>query len=143
MQLNHALSTTPDNFCLQLKRMYYPLHIKATCLSISTVTVGTWVIFLKCYNRGLSSTNLKPIFRDLLLKTEVHSTALACQSKALNVKLLFRYRATSLTKHVNTMMVNFPFLPEALLLFISPPLKPLTSKLPNQIYVNKKNLCMA
>ena len=29
LQLNHALSTPPDNFCLQPKKMYYPLFIKA------------------------------------------------------------------------------------------------------------------
>ena len=41
------------------------------------------------------------------------------------------------------MMAKFAFLPEAVLLFISPPLKPLTSKHPNQIYVNKRNSCTA
>ena len=44
---------------------------------------------------------------------------------------------------MNTRLANFPFLPKAVLLFIFPPLKPLTSKHLNQIYVNKRNLCMA
>ena len=48
----------------------------------------TWVVLLKACNGGLSSTYLKPFFRDLLFKTEVHSPALASQSEALNLKLL-------------------------------------------------------
>ena len=47
------------------------------------------------------------------------------------------------TKLLNTTMANFPFLPVAVLLFISLPLKQLTSKQPNQIYVNKINSCVA
>ena len=42
LQLKHALSTSPDNFCCSQKKMYYPLYIKAT-LSINfcaTVIVG-------------------------------------------------------------------------------------------------------
>ena len=44
LQLNHALSTPPDNFCLQQKRIYYPLYIKATLLInfYATVIVGTY-----------------------------------------------------------------------------------------------------
>ena len=38
---------------------------------------------------------------------------------------------------------NYPFLPEFALLVIFPPLNPLTSKHPNQIYVKKRNSCMA
>ena len=43
------ISILPDNFCLQPKRMYSLLHIKAT-LFINfcyTVIVSTWVVFLK------------------------------------------------------------------------------------------------
>ena len=40
------------------------------------------------------------------------------------------------------MITNFLFLPVAVLLFIFPPLKPRTSKHPNQIYANKKNSFM-
>ena len=40
----------------------------------------------------------------------------------------------ALHAHVNIMITNFLFLPVAVLLFIFPPLKPRTSKHPNQIY---------
>ena len=84
------ISTPPDNFCLQPKRMYYPLHIKATLLInfCATVIVGTWVVLLKGCNRGLSSTCLKPFSRGIFLKTEAHWPALASQSEALKMKLL-------------------------------------------------------
>ena len=128
LQLNHALSTPPHSFCQQPKRMYYPLHIKATLFInfCATVIVGTWVVLLKAYNRGLSSTYLKPFFRDLLLKTEAYSSVLASQSKALKLKLLSPLLRNISYKtryaHLNTMMANFPFLLVAVLLFISPPL---------------------
>ena len=43
---------------------------------------------------------------------------------------------------MNIMITNFPFLPVAVLLFIFPPIKPRTSRHPNQIYVNKRNSFM-
>ena len=90
LQLNHALPT-PDNPCLQPKRMYYPLHIKTTLFInfCATVIVGTWVILLKSYNRGSSSTCLKPFSRDIFLRIEAHWPTLASQSEALNLKLPF------------------------------------------------------
>ena len=140
LQLSHALSTLQDNFYLQPKRTYYPLYIKTTLFINSCVTaiVGTWVVLLKGYNRGSSSTCLKPFFRDIFLKTEAHWPTLASQSETLKLKLPYKI----LHAHVNIMITNFPFLPVAVLLFIFPLLKPLTSKHPNQIYVNKRNSWM-
>ena len=91
LQLNHSLSTPPDNFCLQRKRIYYQLYIKATLFInfCATVLVSTWVVLLKGYNRGLSSTCLKPFFGSIFLRTEAHWPALASQSEALNLKLHF------------------------------------------------------
>ena len=91
LQLNHALSTSPDNFCQRPKKMYYPLHIKAT-LFISfcvTVIVDMWIVLIKGYNRGLNSTCLKSFSRDIFLRTEAHWSALASQSEALKLKLPF------------------------------------------------------
>ena len=131
---NNNKNKIDKNFKLQPERMYYPLHIKATLFFnfCDTMIVGTWVVLLKVCNRGLNSTYLKSFFRNILLKTKARSPALASQSEALKLKLLsspygnISYK--TLHVHVNTMMENFPFLPEAVLLFISPPLKPLTSK---------------
>ena len=103
------------------KRMYYTLHIKATLFInfCATAIVGTWVVRLKGYNRGLSSSYLKLFFKDLPLKTEVHSPTLASQSEALKLKLLSPLQDNlsykTLHVHVNTMMTNFPFLLEAVL----------------------------
>ena len=41
------------------------------------------------YNRGLSSTCLKPFFRSIFLRTEAHWPALASQPEALKLKLPF------------------------------------------------------
>ena len=84
-------SKAPDNFCLQPKRMYYPLFIKATLFInfCATAIVGTWVVRLKGYNRGLSSTCRKPFSRSIFLRTEAHWPALASQSEALKLKLPF------------------------------------------------------
>ena len=83
--------TQPDNFCLQPKRMYDPLLIKATLFInfCATVIVGTWVVRLKGYNRGLSSTCPKSFSRSIFLRTEAHWPALASQSEALKLKLPF------------------------------------------------------
>ena len=128
--------------------MYCPLHFKSILFInfCATVIVGTWVVLLKGCNKGLSSMCLKPFFRDLLLKTEAHSPALASQSESLKLKLLspllgnISYKTRHV--HVNTMMANFLFLPVAVLFFLSPPLKQFKSKQPNKIYVNKRNSCM-
>ena len=112
----------------------------------ATAIVGTWVVLLKGYNRGLSSTCPKPFSRSIFLRTEAHWPALASQSEALNLKLPFLLLDNIFDKtlhaHVNIMITNFLFLPVAVLLFIFPPLKPRTSKHPNQIYGNKKNSFM-
>ena len=91
LQLNHALSTPPDNFFLQPKRMYYPLYIKATLFInfCATAIVGTWVILFKGYDRGLSSMCLKPFFRDIFLRIKAHWPTLASQLEALKLKLPF------------------------------------------------------
>ena len=91
LQLNYALSTPPENFCLQPKRMYYPLFIKATMFInfCATAIVGTWVVLFKGCNRELSSTCLEPLFSSIFLRTEAHWPALASQSEALKLKLLF------------------------------------------------------
>ena len=130
------------------KKMKWVTYIETQFINFcATVIVGTWVVLLKGCNRGLSSPYLKLFFRDILLKTEAHSPALASQSEALNLKLLsplygnISYKTRHV--HVNTMMEIFPFLSVAVLLFIFPPLKPFTSKQPNQIYVNKGNSCTA
>ena len=128
--------------------MYYPLFIKATLFTnfCATAIVGTWVVLLKGYNKGLSSTCPKPFSRSIFLRTEAHWPALASQSEALKLKLPFLLLDNIFNKtlhtHVNTMITNFPFLPVAVLLFIFPPLKPRTSKHSNQIYANKKNSLM-
>ena len=46
----------------------------------ATAIVGTWVVRLKGYNRGLSSTCRKPFSRSILLRTEAHWPAPASQS---------------------------------------------------------------
>ena len=73
------------------KRMYYPLFIKATLFTnfCATAIVGTWVVRLKGYNRGLSSTCRKPFSRSIFLRTAAHWLALASQSEALKLKLPF------------------------------------------------------
>ena len=112
----------------------------------ATAIVGTWIVLLKGYNRGLSSTCLKPFFRIIFLRTEAHWPALASQLKTLKLKfpflLLDNIFYKTLHAHVNMMITNFLFLPVAVLLFIFPPLKPRTSKHPNQIYANKRNSFM-
>ena len=82
--------TPTDNFCLQPKRINYPLHTKATLFInfCATMIVGTWFVLLQGYNRGLSSTYLKLFFRDLLLKFETHFPALGSQLEGLKLKLL-------------------------------------------------------
>ena len=128
--------------------MYYPLFIKATLFTnfCATAIVSTWVVLLKGYNRGLSSTCPKPSFRSIFLRTEAYWPALASQSEALKLKhpflLLDNIFHKTLHAHVNIMTTNFLFLPVAVLLFIFPLLKPCTSKHPNQIYANKKNAFM-
>ena len=124
------------------------LFIKATLFTnfCATAIVGTWVVLLKGYNRGSSSTCLKPFFRSIFLRTEAHWPALASQSEALKLKLPFLLLDNifykTLHAHVNIMITNFLFLPVAALLFIFPLLKPRTSKHPNQIDANKKNSFM-
>ena len=73
------------------KRMHYSLFIKATLFInfCATVIVGMWIVRLKGYNRGLSSTCRKPFFRSIFLRTEAHWPALASQSEALKPKLPF------------------------------------------------------
>ena len=143
-----ALSTPPDNFCMHPKRMYYPLFIKATLFInfCATAIVGKWVVRLKGYNRGLSSTCSKPFFRSIFLRTEAHWPALASQSEDLKLKLPFLLLDNifykTLHAHVNIMITNFLFLPVAVLLFIFPLLKPRTSKHTNQIYANKRKSFM-
>ena len=101
----------------------------------------SWVVPLKGYNKGLSSTCRKPFFRSIFLRTEAHWPTLASQSEALKLKLLFLLLDNifykTLHAHMNIMITNFPFLPVVVLLFIFPLLKPRTSKHPNQIYANK------
>ena len=124
--------------------MYYPLFIKATLFTnfCATAIVGTWVILLKGYNRGLSSMYPKPSFRSIFLRTEAHWPALASQSEALKLKLPFLLLDNifykTLHAHVNIMTTNFLFLPVAILLFIFPLLKPRTSKHANQIMQTKR-----
>ena len=83
-----------------------------------------------------------PVF----LRTQAHWPALASQSEALNLKLPFLLSDNifykTLHAHVNIMITNFLFLPVAVLLFTFRPLKPRTSKHPNQIYANKRNSFM-
>ena len=128
--------------------MYFPLFIKATLFTnfCATAIVGTWVVLLKGYNRGLSSTCQKPFSRSIFLRTEAHWPALASQSEALKLKLPFLLLDNifykTLHAHVNIMITNFLFLPVAALLFIFPPFKPRASKHPNQIYANKRNSFM-
>ena len=128
--------------------MYYPLFIKATLFTnfCATAIVGTWVVCLKGYNRGLSSTCPKPFFRSMFLRTEAHWPALAGQSEALKLKLPFLLLDNifykTLHAHVNITITNFLFLPLAVLFSIFPLLKPRTSKHPNQIYANKNILFM-
>ena len=128
--------------------MYYSLFIKATLFTnfCATAIVGTWVILLKGYNRELSSTCPKPFSRIIFLRIKAHWPALASQSEALKLKLPFLLLDNifykTLPAHMNIIITNFLFLPVAVLLFIFPPLKPLTSKHPNQSYANKKNSCM-
>ena len=76
-----------ESLIVYITRHQKTLHINATLFInfCATVIVSTWVVLLKGCHRGLSSTYPKPFFRDLLLKTEVHSPALA---KALKLKLL-------------------------------------------------------
>ena len=144
----HCLHHQTTSAC-SLKECTTRFTSKQHCLSISVplVIVGTWVVLLKGYSKRLSNTYLKLFFRDIFLKTEAHSLALASQSKALKLKLLYSLQSSISYKirhvHVNTMMASFPFLPEGVLLFIFPPLKLLTLKHRNQIYVNKRNSCMA
>ena len=128
--------------------MHYPLFIKAALFTnfCATAVVGTWVVLLKGYNRGLSSTCPKPSFRSIFLRTEAHWPALASQSEALKLKLPFLLLNSIFYKilhaHVNIMITNFLFLPVAVLLIIFPFLKPRTSKHPNLIYARKKNSFM-
>ena len=128
--------------------MYCLLHIKATLFInfCATVIVTTWVTLIKCCRKGLNNMYLKPFFGDIFLKIEAHWLALASQSEALKlIPLSLQYGNISRKArhvHLNTAMANFSFLPEAVLLFISLPLKSLASKHLNQIYVNKKNSCM-
>ena len=128
--------------------LYYPLFIKATLFTnfCATAIVSTWVVLLKGYNRGLSSTGPKPFFRSIIFRTEAHWPTLVSQSEALKLKLPFlpwdNIFYKTLHVHVNIMTTNFLFLPVALLLFTFPLLKPRTSKHPNQIYANKKNSFM-
>ena len=100
---------------------------------------STWVVRLKGYNRGLSSTCRKPFSRSIFLRTEAHWPALASQSEALKLKLPFlpydNIFYKTLHAHTNIMTTNFLFLPVAVLLFTFPPLKSRTLKHPNQ------NLC--
>ena len=109
----------------------------------ATAIVGTWVVRLKGYNRGLSSTCRKPFSRSIFLRTQAHWPALASQSKALKLKIPFlpwdNLFYKTLHAHTNIMTTNFLFLPVALLLFTFPPLKPRTLKHPNQIYANIRN----
>ena len=127
--------------------MYYPLFVKATSFTnfCATAIVGTGVVLLKGYNRGLSSTRPKPFFRSIILRTKAHWPAFASQSEALKLKLPFlplNIFYKTLHAHVNIMITYFRFLPVAVLLFIFPLLKPRTSKHPNQIYANKKSSFM-
>ena len=112
----------------------------------ATAIVDTWVVLFNSYIRGLSSTCLKPFFRRIFLRTEAHWLALASQSEALKLKLPFsaigQHLLQNPNSHVNIIITNFLFLPVAVLLFIFPPLKPRTSKHPNQIYANKRNSFM-
>ena len=48
-----------------------------------------WVVRLKGYNRGLSSTCRKPFSRSIFLRTKAHWPVLASQSEALKLKLPF------------------------------------------------------
>ena len=64
------------------------------------------------------------------------------RKKVLAFLLLDNIFCKTLHAHVNIMITNFLFLPEAVLLFIFPPSKPRTSKHPNQIYASKKNSFM-
>ena len=129
--------------------MYYLLDIKATLFInfCATAIVSTWVVFLKGCNRGLKSMYLKPFSWDMFLKIEGHWLTLVSQSEVLKLKLpsllLDNISYKTLHEHVNTMITNFLFLLVAVFLFIFPPLKPIRSKQPNQIYVNKRNPCMA
>ena len=144
----HCLHHQTTSACSQ-KRSTTRFSSKQHCLPIfcATAIVGTWVVLLKGYNRGLSSTCPKPFFRSIFLRTKAHWPALASQSEALKLKLPFLlldniFYKTLHAPHVNITITNFLFLPVAVLLFIFPLFKPRTSKHPNQIYANKKNSFM-
>ena len=86
----HCLHHQTTSACSQ-KRMHYPLFIKATLFTnfCATAIVGTWVVRLKGYNRGLSSTCRNPFSRSIFLRTAAHRPALASQSVALKLKPFF------------------------------------------------------
>ena len=123
--------------------MYYPLFIKATLFTnfCATAIVGTWVVRLKGYNRGLSSTCPKPFSRSIFLRTKAHWPAFASQTEALKLKhpflLLDNIFYKTLHADVNIMITNFLFLPVAVLLFIFPPLKPRTSNIQTKFMQTK------
>ena len=82
---------TTRQFLPAAKKDVLPAFIKATLFTnfCATAIVGTWVVRLKGYNRGLSSTCRKPFSRSIFLRTEAHWPALANQSEALKLKLPF------------------------------------------------------
>ena len=88
----------------------------------------------------------KTILQEHISRDRSTLTPLASQSEALKLKLPFLLLDNifykTLHAHVNIMITNFLFLPVAVLLLIFPPLKPCTSKHPNQIYANKRNSFM-
>ena len=144
LQLNNALSTPPDNFCLEPKRMYYLLFIKATLFInfCATAIVGMWAVLFKGYNRGLSSTCPKSFSRSIFLRTKAHWPALANQSEALKLKLPFLLLDNTFYKtlhaHVNIMITNFLLLPMAVLLLIFPPLKPCNQNIQTKFMQTKR-----
>ena len=91
--------------------------MKATLFTnfCATAIVGTWVVLLKGYSRGLSSTCPKPFARSIFLRTEAHWPTLASQSEALELKLRFLLLDNIFYKplhaHVNIKITNFLFLP--------------------------------
>ena len=82
LQLNHALSTPPDNFFLQPKTMYYPLHIKAALFInfCATVIVGMWVVLLQRLQQRIKQHIPKTILQG---HTSQDRSTFACSYKPI------------------------------------------------------------
>ena len=103
---------------------------------------------------GHTSQRLQQMIKQHVLETifqalDQNTLARSCKSvRSLKAETFYSAKGQHLLQsachvHVKTMMTTFPFLAQAVMPFISLLLKPLGSNHPNQIYVNKKNSCMA